>query len=157
MNRRVFISSVGAAFAHSAFALTLAPGVREVAPGAASPVADHTLRIEDCQLELAPGITVRTVGYNGQVPGPLLRLREGITVTIDVANTSANPDLVHWHGLAIDSLNDGAMEEGSSMIPPGGRLRYRFTPRPSGTRWYHTHAGAGSNLSLGTYSGQFGF
>jgi FtsP/CotA-like multicopper oxidase with cupredoxin domain len=157
MNRRVFISSMGAAFAHSAFALTLAPGVREVAPGAASPVADHTLRIENCQLELAPGITVQTVGYNGKVPGPLLRLREDVTVTIDVTNTSANPDLVHWHGLAIDSLNDGAMEEGSPMIPPGGRLRYRFTPRPSGTRWYHTHAGAGSNLSLGTYSGQFGF
>jgi FtsP/CotA-like multicopper oxidase with cupredoxin domain len=157
MNRRVFISSAGAAFAHSAFALALAPGVREVAPGAASPVADHTLRIEKCQLELGPGITVQTVGYNGQVPGPLLRLREGVPVTIDVTNASPNPDLVHWHGLAIDSLNDGAMEEGSPMIPPGGRLRYRFTPRPSGTRWYHTHAGAGSNLSLGTYSGQFGF
>jgi len=43
------------------------------------------------------------------------------------------------------------------MIPPGGQLRYTFTPRPAGTRWYHTHAGAGEDLSLGTYSGQFGF
>jgi FtsP/CotA-like multicopper oxidase with cupredoxin domain len=64
---------------------------------------------------------------------------------------------VHWHGLAIDSLNDGAMEEGSPMIQPGAVLQYAFTPQPSGTRWYHTHAGAGSNLTLGTYSGQFGF
>lgn len=43
------------------------------------------------------------------------------------------------------------------MIAPGGLLRYTYTPKPSGTRWYHTHAGAGGDLSLGTYSGQFGF
>jgi len=43
------------------------------------------------------------------------------------------------------------------MIAPAGTQRYEFTPRPSGTRWYHTHAAAGADLSLGTYSGQFGF
>ncbi|MDE3148580.1 MAG: multicopper oxidase domain-containing protein, partial [Acidobacteriota bacterium] len=103
------------------------------------------------------GVTVKTVAYNGQVPGPLLRLREGVPVAIDVTNSSANPDIVHWHGLAIDSLNDGAMEEGSPMIPPGGHLRYAYTPRPAGTRWYHSHAGAGSDLTRSTYTGQFGF
>jgi FtsP/CotA-like multicopper oxidase with cupredoxin domain len=119
--------------------------------------ADYTLKIEPCTLEIAPGVTVKTTAYNGQVPGPMLRLREGVSVTIDVTNASANPDIVHWHGLAIDAKNDGAMEEGSPMIAPGGQLRYTFTPRPAGTRWYHTHAGAGGDLSLGTYSGQFGF
>jgi FtsP/CotA-like multicopper oxidase with cupredoxin domain len=118
---------------------------------------DYTLKIEPCSLELAPGVVVKTTAYNGQVPGPLLRLREGVPVAIDVTNSSANPDIVHWHGLGIDSLNDGAMEEGSPMIAPGGQLRYTYTPRPAGTRWYHTHAGAGGDLSLGTYSGQFGF
>ena len=119
--------------------------------------ADHAIRIEPCSLEIGPGVTVKTLSYNGQVPGPLLRLREGVPVTIDVTNASQNPDLVHWHGLAIDSLNDGAMEEGSPMIPVGNTHRYTFTPKPSGTRWYHTHAAAYDNLSLGTYSGQFGF
>jgi len=124
---------------------------------AAATMADHTLRIEPCALEIGPGITIHTLAYNGQVPGPLLRLREGVPVTIDVTNASSAADLVHWHGLAIDSLNDGAMEEGSPMIPPGKVQRYTFTPRPSGTRWYHTHAGAYENLSAGTYTGQFGF
>jgi FtsP/CotA-like multicopper oxidase with cupredoxin domain len=119
--------------------------------------ADYSLRIEPCTLEIGSGITVKTLSYNGQVPGPLLRLREGVTVSIDVINVSANPDIVHWHGLAIDSLNDGAMEEGSPMIPAGQTHRYTFTPKPSGTRWYHTHAAAYGNLSAGTYSGQFGF
>ncbi len=118
---------------------------------------DHTLRIEPCQVEIGKGVTIHTIAYNGQVPGPLLRLREGQPVTIDVTNASRNADLVHWHGLAIDSLNDGAMEEGSPMIAAGATQRYSFTPRPTGTRWYHTHAGAFENLSAGSYTGQFGF
>ena len=43
------------------------------------------------------------------------------------------------------------------MIGPGKTHRYHFAPKPAGTRWYHTHAGAFDNLALGTYSGQFGF
>jgi FtsP/CotA-like multicopper oxidase with cupredoxin domain len=103
------------------------------------------------------GFTIRTIAYNGQVPGPTLRVTEGKPVSIEVTNATSNAGLVHWHGLAIDSLNDGAMEEGSPMIEPGRTLLYNFTPRPKGTRWYHTHVTAGSNLTLGTYSGQFGF
>jgi len=64
-------------------------------------------------------------------------------------------ELVHWHGLAIDPINDGAMEEGSPMIPAGGRLRYSFRPTPSGTRWYHTHTTANADLNQSTYSGQY--
>jgi FtsP/CotA-like multicopper oxidase with cupredoxin domain len=164
MNRRAFVSSACAFLAAPLLKSALAAqskvasaakmhGKSHTAP---SP-ADYTLKIEPCTLEISPGVTVRTVGYNGQVPGPVLRLKEGKPVTIDVFNATGDADIVHWHGLAIDSFNDGAMEEGSPMIPAGGHLRYRFTPRPSGTRWYHTHAGAGSNLSLGTYTGQFGF
>ena len=119
--------------------------------------ADHSLRIEPCTLEIGPGVSIKTLAYNGQVPGPLLRLREGQPVTIDVTNGGTDPDITHWHGLAIDSLNDGAMEEGSPMIGVGQTHRYTFTPKPSGTRWYHTHAGAYGNLAMGTYTGQFGF
>ena len=126
-------------------------------PAKDASAADYTLKIEPTTLEISPGVTVKTIAYNGQVPGPLLRLKEGKAVTIDVVNNSPNEDIVHWHGLAIDPINDGAMEEGSPMIPPGGHQRYAFSPRPTGTRWYHTHAGAGGNLSLGTYTGQFGF
>jgi FtsP/CotA-like multicopper oxidase with cupredoxin domain len=154
MNRRNFLSSAGTLFAGSSLS-ALMP--RALAASAPATKPDYSLRIEPCTLDIGPGISIKTTGYNGQVPGPLLRLREGVPVSIDVANATANADLVHWHGLAIDSLNDGAMEEGSPMIPAGATHRYSFTPKPSGTRWYHTHAGANDNLSLGTYTGQFGF
>jgi FtsP/CotA-like multicopper oxidase with cupredoxin domain len=147
MNRREFISIAGAAVAHDALRAAQLP----------RRAADHTLRIEPIRLELAPGIHVPTISYNGQVPGPLLRLREGVPVSIEVINQSQITELVHWHGLHIDSINDGAMEEGSPMIAPQQRVSYRFTPNPSGTRWYHTHTEARDDLSRATYTGQFGF
>jgi FtsP/CotA-like multicopper oxidase with cupredoxin domain len=52
---------------------------------------------------------------------------------------------------------DGSAEEGTPAVPAHGRRRYTFTPRPAGTRWYHTHAMAERNLRRGLYTGQFGF
>jgi FtsP/CotA-like multicopper oxidase with cupredoxin domain len=156
MDRRSFIAGAGVMLSIKALA-ALAPMQTKKGDAPLTGKADHSLRIEPYSFEISPGVTVKTLAYNGQVPGPLLRLREGVPVTIDVTNATDSPDIVHWHGLAIDSLNDGAMEEGSPMIPVGTTHRYSFTPKPSGTRWYHTHASAFDNLSIGTYSGQFGF
>jgi FtsP/CotA-like multicopper oxidase with cupredoxin domain len=168
MNRRSFLRSasgiVAAQLTHSlgpaSSSLVLAAQqntTKKAASKSAQAAADHSLTIQPCTIEISPGVNIKTVAYNGQVPGPLLRLRQGVPVTIDVTNATENADIVHWHGLTTDSLNDGAMEEGSPMIPPGGHLRYRLTPNPAGSRWYHTHAGAGANLGIGTYTGQFGF
>src|SRR5437588_91545 len=65
--------------------------------------------------------------------------------------------IVRWHGLFVPSEIDGAMEEGSPMVPKGGTKIYSFTPKPFGTRWYHSHNTAGQDLSRSTYSGLFGF
>ena len=131
------------------------PVLGEPSPGAAIP--DIALRIEPTTLDIGPGVSIRTAAYNGQVPGPTLRLKEGVPVTIDVTNQMPNEDIVHWHGLAIGTLPDGAAEEGSPIIKPGKTLRYSFTPKPAGTRWYHSHAMAMDNLALAGYTGQFGF
>jgi FtsP/CotA-like multicopper oxidase with cupredoxin domain len=153
MKRRDFLASAGVVAAHqSLFGLA---GMKAAAKSAGK--ADHSLHIAPTTIEIGKGVSIKTIAYNGQVPGPLLRLKEGVPVTIDVTNASGVADLVHWHGLAIDPINDGAMEEGSPMIAAGATQRYSFTPKPSGTRWYHTHASAYDNLELGTYTGQFGF
>lgn len=118
--------------------------------------ADITLRIQEVNLELAPKHTIKTVGYNGQVPGPLLRMTESKPVTVDVFNETNDDDMVHWHGLFIPSDVDGSHEEGTPHVPRHGQRRYVFTPRPAGTRWYHSHVMSGRNLHTGTYTGQFG-
>ena len=126
-------------------------------PAPQSSPADYTIDIAPCALEVAPRRSIKTTAYNGQVPGPLLRLREGRAVTIDVTNQTANNEVVHWHGLFLPSAVDGATEEGTPPITAGGRARYTFTPRPAGFRWYHTHTFAGTDLHKGQYTGQHGF
>jgi FtsP/CotA-like multicopper oxidase with cupredoxin domain len=119
--------------------------------------ADYSLEIGPYSLEVAANRFVKTIAYNGQVPGPLLRMREGRPVTIAISNKSSNEEIVHWHGMFLPSDVDGAMEEGTPMIPPGGTTRQTFTPSPSGFRWYHTHTFAGTNLRKSQYTGQHGF
>ena len=118
---------------------------------------DIALRIGPVTVEPLKGKMVRTVGYNGMVPGPILRVPEGKTVTVEVFNDTDIPELVHWHGLHIPSDVDGSMEEGTPMVAAHASRRYSFPATPGGTRWYHTHTMAGRNIKRGTYTGQFGF
>jgi FtsP/CotA-like multicopper oxidase with cupredoxin domain len=129
--------------------------------GAAKPEeitpADFIIRIAPIALEIAPSRFISTIGYNGTSPGPVLRMREGKPVSVDVINESEAAELVHWHGLFVPPEVDGSEEEGTPTVPPGGRHRYQFTPKPAGTRWYHSHAMAGADLHRGSYTGQYGF
>ena len=119
--------------------------------------ADFTLEIAPMMVELAPQVVISTIGYNNQVPGPLLRMREGQRVSIDVVNETDVPEYVHWHGLHLPPEVDGVEEEGTPPVPPHGRRRYQFVPRPAGSRWYHSHTAAMMDLHRGSYTGQFGF
>ncbi len=118
--------------------------------------ADYTLRIATGLVELSPEHIVSTALYNGQFPGPLLRMKEGQQVVVDIYNDSDTPELVHWHGQMIPSDVDGASEEGSPFVPAHGMRRIAFVPKPSGYRFYHTHVVAGADLNRGTYTGQAG-
>jgi FtsP/CotA-like multicopper oxidase with cupredoxin domain len=119
--------------------------------------ADVTLRIAPVTVELDRAHILSTIGYNGSAPGPVLRLKEGKPVTVEVINDTDTPELVHWHGMLIPPEVDGTAEEGSPMIDPHGRRRFQLTPRPAGSRWYHSHAMAMDDLHKGAYTGQFGF
>jgi FtsP/CotA-like multicopper oxidase with cupredoxin domain len=125
---------------------------------AASPAkADYMLRIGPATVELDRSHILSTIGYNGSAPGPVLRMREGKPVAVDVINDTDSPEFVHWHGMLIPAELDGTEEEGSPAVPPHGRRRFQLTPGPAGSRWYHSHAMAMDNLHKGSYTGQFGF
>jgi FtsP/CotA-like multicopper oxidase with cupredoxin domain len=119
--------------------------------------ADVTLRIGKVSFDVAKNRTIHTIGYSGTVPGPILRLRESVPITVDLFNDTDTPELAHWHGQLIPPDVDGAAEEKSMVVQAHGHLRYRFTPGPSGARFLHTHVAAGSDLQRGTYTGQFCF
>jgi FtsP/CotA-like multicopper oxidase with cupredoxin domain len=151
VERRHFLAGAGAlALSSAGLASTAGAQAPSVKP-------DYRLVIAPLSVEIAPGHVIKTIGYNGMVPGPLLRAREGQQVTIVVANKSGTDDIVHWHGLRIPSEVDGAMEEGSPMVMQSEARVFRFAAKPAGTRWYHSHAMAGQDLTKSLYSGQYGF
>jgi FtsP/CotA-like multicopper oxidase with cupredoxin domain len=155
MNRREFVTAAVTSVGGAMLAPRVPRGLRGVEQGLSGP-ADVKLEIAPLKLEIGAKKVIDTVAYNGAVPGPLIRWPEGKPIAIDVTNHSRLPEIVHWHGQWIPSMEDGAMEEGSPMIAPGATLRYSFEPRPAGFRWYHTHSFAGHHLDRGLYTGQFG-
>ena len=173
MNRRDFarlgwVTVIGAGAGNLRPAFAQSPAQRQVAgppphPGMATlepatgRAADFTLRIAPMMVELAPQVVLSTIGYSNQVPGPLLRMKEGKRVAVEVINDTDVPEYVHWHGLFLPSDVDGAEEEGTPPVPPHGRRRYEFVAKPAGSRWYHSHTEAMMDLHRGAYTGQFGF
>ena len=125
-------------------------------PPAVDTAAAHTIRIGTGLIELGPDTTVSTKLYNGQFPGPLLRLTEGKRVVIDIHNDTDTPEQLHWHGQFVPAEMDGAAEEGTPFIPAHGMRRIAFIPRPAGFRFYHTHLAAKADLSAALYTGQAG-
>ncbi len=158
MQRRDFLKLSSLALAAPRLPAQMA-GQMSMAPTAANPStpADITLKIAPVTVELAPERILSTIGYNGMSPGPILRMKEGKLTTVDVINSTDVPELVHWHGLVIPAEVDGVDEEGTPVIPAQSRRRYQFTPKPAGSRWYHSHAMAEGDLHKGAYTGQFGF
>jgi FtsP/CotA-like multicopper oxidase with cupredoxin domain len=147
LDRRRFLSGVAA--------LTLP--LASTLPAGAANAPDFRLSIAPMDLELAPGNVVHTVAYNGSVPGAIIRVPEGRRVTIEVDNQLTGIDeIVHWHGLKVPADADGSMEEGGPMVRPGERRSVSFVAQPGGTRWYHTHAMARTDLTRSLYTGQYG-
>jgi FtsP/CotA-like multicopper oxidase with cupredoxin domain len=76
-------------------------------------------------------------GYDGAVPGPLLRVKRGAEVTVRLINELAEPTSVHWHGVHLRNPMDGVPGLTQAPIAPGASFDYRFTPPDAGTFWYH--------------------
>jgi CopA family copper-resistance protein len=90
------------------------------------------------------------VAINGNVPGPLLRLREGNNAVLRVTNRLNEISSIHWHGVLVPADMDGVPGVSFAGIPAGETFTYRFPVRQNGTYWYHSHAG-GQEL-LGMYA-----
>ncbi len=78
---------------------------------------------------------------NGGVPGPLLRWREGDTVTLRVKNRLKDTTSIHWHGIILPANMDGVPGLSFDGIAPDGLYVYRFKVKQNGTYWYHSHSG----------------
>jgi len=142
MSRRRFLQGVAAGgalmgvggFERPVWALS-APTPRQELSG-----TRFELSIGETPVNFTGKIGVATA-VNGQLPAPLLRWREGDTVTLKVTNRLKEPTSIHWHGIILPNAMDGVPGLTFDGIAPGESFTYQFPVRQSGTYWYHSHSG----------------
>jgi FtsP/CotA-like multicopper oxidase with cupredoxin domain len=126
------------------------------------PEADRPALLEladgdDLDLRLGPvakrlgDTTVRMLGYNGSIPGPTLKVRQGSEVVVHVTNEGDLDTTVHWHGLRLENKYDGVPHETQTPIPVGGDFTYRIRFPDPGLYWYHPHIREDYTQEMGLY------
>src|SRR6516225_8413236 len=139
IGRRRFVQGLAAAgglvLGGGPLARALAAGSQPVLSG-----AQFALEIGPMPINIT-GRPRTATAINGQVPGPILRWREGDTVTLAVTNRLSEPTSIHWHGIRTPSPMDGVPGLSFVGIAPGETFTYRFLVHQSGTYWYHSHSG----------------
>jgi FtsP/CotA-like multicopper oxidase with cupredoxin domain len=121
------------------------PQLRELADGDA-----FDLRIGAVAKRLGD-TTVRMLGYNGSIPGPILKVRQGSEVVVHVVNEGDLEGTVHWHGLRLENKYDGVPHETQTPIPVGGEFTYRIRFPDPGLYWYHPHIREDYTQEMGLY------
>ena len=121
------------------------------APADDAPVRDIVLTAGEFDWEIMPGTVVRAWGYDGQVPGPELRVTEGDRVRVTLRNRLPVPTTIHWHGVNVPPAMDGPAGLNQSPVEPDSEFVYDFVATPAGTRWYHSHADPALQVPLGLY------
>lgn len=113
--------------------------------------APATLTARKADVQLAPeGYgTTQVWSYDGTVPGPLLKARQGGRITRQLVNDLDVPTSVHWHGIRIDNAMDGVAGLTQDAVPPGGRFDYDFAVPDAGTYWYHAHTNSMEQVARG--------
>jgi len=94
---------------------------------------------QDKEIEVAPGVKFPAWVYNGRVPAPTLRAREGERLRIEFVNGSSHPHTIHFHGIHVAAM-DGVPGIGAGNIEPGGSTVYEFDAEPFGLHLYHCHS-----------------
>jgi CopA family copper-resistance protein len=139
LSRRRFVQGVAAA---GLFGPALWSATRAAAQSAAPPVLSGTdFKLEIGTAPFSPtGRHGLATAINGRVPAPILRWREGDTVTLAVTNRLTKSSSIHWHGIRTPSPMDGVPGLSFAGIAPGETFTYRFRVHQSGTYWYHSHS-----------------
>jgi FtsP/CotA-like multicopper oxidase with cupredoxin domain len=137
LSRRGFLAGAGAKL----FVLGSSrnPSSAQSAPRAVLSGTQFDLQIGETHVNFTGRSRIGTV-VNGQIPAPLLRWREGDTITLRVGNRLAMRSSIHWHGMIVPADMDGVPGISFDGIPSGGSYVYRFKVNQHGTYWYHSHS-----------------
>jgi FtsP/CotA-like multicopper oxidase with cupredoxin domain len=124
-------------------------GVTQVVGGESGPPADVVLRARASTVEIGSR-PVATWTFDGRLPGPEVRLRQGRPVRIRLENDLPEPTTIHWHGIRLHNAADGVPDFTQDAVEAGDSFVYEFTPPDAGTYFLHSHVG--TQLDRGLYA-----
>jgi FtsP/CotA-like multicopper oxidase with cupredoxin domain len=130
-------------------AKTAVYGNQPLEPTLANGVKVFELTATEMQWETAPGQMVKAMAYNGQVPGPQIRVREGDRVRVILKNQLTQSTAIHFHGLELPVEMDGVPFITQPPVKPGESYTYEFTVPNAGSHMYHSHHNAAVQVGLG--------
>ncbi|MEB0149643.1 copper resistance system multicopper oxidase [Pseudomonas sp. CCC2.2] len=141
-SRRTFVKALAAGGILAGFGLWRSPVWAITSPGQPNVLAgtDFDLSVGEMGVNFT-GTPRTAMTINGSLPGPLLRWREGDTVTLRVRNRLKENTSIHWHGIILPVNMDGVPGLSFHGIEPGGLYVYSFKVKQNGTYWYHSHSG----------------
>ncbi|OCX96245.1 MAG: copper oxidase [Pseudomonas sp. CO183] len=148
-SRRTFVKSLAAGGAFAGLGLWRQPVWALTSPGQPTVLSgsEFDLTIDSMSVDFT-GKRRTAMAINGSIPGPLLRWREGDTVTLRVRNRLPQDTSIHWHGILLPANMDGVPGFSFAGIAPDGMYEYRFKVIQSGTYWYHSHSGFQEQLGV---------
>ena len=150
LDRRTLLRGTAALGGTAALASWFPAWAQPVSPGIVRPLP--TVSGEDITLTIArqtmmiDGRSSPAIGINGTVPAPLIRLREGQMVRLNVVNDLDEDSSIHWHGLLVPPQHDGVPGISFPGIKPRSNYLYEFPIKQNGTYWYHSHSGLQEQL-----------
>ncbi|HLG24278.1 MAG TPA: multicopper oxidase family protein [Candidatus Nanoarchaeia archaeon] len=97
------------------------------------------------------GVKIKMYGYNGQIPGPLIKVRQGSTIYVNFTNNIELDSTVHWHGIRLENKYDGVPDVTQSPVKPGESFLYKLDFPDEGIYWYHPHIREDIQQDLGLY------
>ncbi|MBM4265875.1 MAG: multicopper oxidase family protein [Deltaproteobacteria bacterium] len=128
-------------------------GVACISPPAESPfdVVEFELVAAPSTVPLVDGRQMEVWAYDGQVPGPTIRVRRGQTLRVRFTNRLPQPTTVHWHGVRVPNAMDGVPGVTQPQVEPGESFTYEFAPPDAGTFWFHPHVRSSEQVERGLF------
>lgn len=121
-------------------------------PREGTPDRHFTLTAQKKTVTLSSGKTVDAWTYNGQIPGPELRMKEGELIEVTLLNQDIEQGVTaHWHGLDVPNAEDGVAGATQNAVMPGESYTYYFRAEQTGTFWYHSHQDSREAVSMGLF------
>jgi FtsP/CotA-like multicopper oxidase with cupredoxin domain len=128
---------------------TRGKGNQPMQPRMENGVKVYDLTAEKLQWEVSPGQMVEAWAYNGQVPGPQIRVKEGDRVRVNLTNKLEESTAIHFHGLQVPIAMDGVPFITQPPVKPGESFKYEFTVPNAGSHMYHSHLNSSKQVPMG--------